>query len=448
MRNRSSIARILCGLLLTLASLSMAYAQNGAIYVIEITGEVDPAMPPYVQRVIAEANEHGASAVMLHVNTLGGRVDVAADVKDAVLNSKVPVIAYVDKRAISAGAFITLAAGRIAMSPGSTMGAATPVYGNGEKASEKVVSFMRSEMRSTAERNKRDPRIAEAMVDESVTLSDSLLKGNGQLLTLTAEEARQHGYCDAIAPTIEEAAAALGYRDARIVRTSYIWSESLVRLLTNSVMSSILIMLGLGGLFYSVKTGHVNALTLIGVVSIALFFGAHFMADMATFVEVLMFVTGVALIIMEVFVIPGFGIAGVAGILLVVGSLFLSLIYRFDMLTSDSIAAPLYTLAASFVGLGILIALMVRYVPQSSTFNRLVHSTAQNVAAGYVSAPNYSGLVGFSGRALTTLRPAGLAQLGDGRYDVITNGEYIPAGEDVKVIRVEGRKIIVGKTQT
>jgi membrane-bound serine protease (ClpP class) len=152
-----------------------AYAQRPKIYVVEITREIDLELTPYVNRVLAQAHDAGAVAVMLHVNTFGGRVDVATEIKDAILDSPVPVVAFVDRRAISAGALITLSASKIAMTPGGTIGAATPVYGSGEKASEKVVSYMRGEMRSTAERNHRDPAIAEAMVDESLSLADSSL---------------------------------------------------------------------------------------------------------------------------------------------------------------------------------------------------------------------------------------------------------------------------------
>lgn len=445
MRASTIVLCVLVGVIALAAASPCAHAQSRKVYVIEINGEVDLGMAPYVDRIIDEAVERRAAALLLHVNTFGGRVDVAAEVKDAILNAPLPVLAYVDKRAISAGAFITIAASKIAMAPGSTMGAATPVYGSGEKASEKVVSYMRSEMRATAERNKRDPKIAEAMVDETVVLTDSAIKKTGKLLTLTAEEAKAVGYCDAIAPTMEDALAQLGYGGAEIVRTDYAWGESLVRFFTNPVMSSILIMLGLGGLFFSVKTGHFSAITAVGLLSLALFFGAQYMADMATFLEVLMFVGGVALIIAEVFVIPGFGVAGISGILLLVGSLFLAMVNNFELLSSDSLAAPLYALGAALVGFAVIISLMFKYLPSTNAFNRIVLNTSQKASDGFVSAPNYEELLGFIGRAITTLRPAGMAQIGDERYDVITEGDFIQAGEPVKVVRVEGRKIVVGK---
>lgn len=421
------------------------WAQSNRVYVIEITGEVDPGMTPYVHRVLAEANDERAAAVVLHVYTFGGRIDVATDIKDAIYDSKVPVIAYIDKRAISAGAFIALATNKVVMAPSATIGAVTPVSSSGEKASEKVVSFMRSEMRAIAERNGRDPKIAEAMVDETIDLGDTTIKKAGKLLTLTTSEAARVGYCDTVATTLEGAVAAAGFPKAEIISTDFGWSETMIRFLSHPVMNSILIMLGLGGIFYTVKTGHFSAITGVGIMAITLFFGAQFMTDMASFIELVMFVAGVVLIMLEVFVVPGFGVTGISGALLLVGSLFLSLINNFDLMTVESIAIPLYTLAASFVGLAILIGLMVKYLPHSSAFNRFVLTAAQPASAGFVSAPDYHDLLGYDGAAVTTLRPAGVAQLGSERFDVITDGEFISAGEPVKVVRVEGRKIIVRK---
>jgi membrane-bound serine protease (ClpP class) len=240
-------------------------AQEGAVYVLEISGEVDQGLPPYVRRIFAEAEEARAGAVVLHVNTFGGRIDVATELRDIILNSKIPTIAYVDHRAISAGALITLAADSIAMAPGSTIGAATPVYESGEKASEKVVSYMRSEMRSTAEQNQRDPAIAEAMVDEALTLGDSSLKRSGQLLTLTTTEALRVDYCDAEAASLADALERFGFAGRPIVTTAPTWSENLVAFLTSPMVNSILIMLGLGGLFYGIKTGHFGAVATVGL---------------------------------------------------------------------------------------------------------------------------------------------------------------------------------------
>ncbi len=416
--------------------------RSGDVYVIEITHEVDLGLPPYVRRVFEEAAEHKAAAVVLRINTFGGRVDVATEIKDAVLNSRIPTIAFIDKRAISAGALIALSSQKIVMTPGGTIGAATPVYETGEKASEKVVSYMRSEMRATAEKHGRDPRIAEAMVDEKVDLGDSIDGGAGTLLTLTTAEAKKVGYCDAEAATLEAALDSLGYRGARIVQSDLSWGEDLVRFFTSPVMSSILIMLGLGGLFYGVKTGHMGTVAAIGIGAMTLFFGAQYLVDLANAIEVLMFVAGVVLLLVEVFVIPGFGVVGILGIVMMFASLFMALIGNFDLVESDSLTVPLYTLAASMVGLAVLVALIIKYLPSSSVFRRFALESI-DPTSGHMLAADYLRLVNEVGEAMTTLRPAGTALIGVDRFDVITDGEFINAGEQIRVVRVEGRKIVV-----
>jgi membrane-bound serine protease (ClpP class) len=431
---------LLAGVLACVADLR---AQSGAVYVVDITGEVDLGLSPYVRRSFAEAEQAHAAVVVLRVNTFGGRIDVATEVRDIVLGAKVPTVAFIDRRAISAGALIALAADSIVMTPGGSIGAATPVSEKGEKASEKVVSYMRSEMRSTAEGSGRDPRIAEAMVDETLAVTDSSLEHPGDLLTLTTEEAMRVGYCDLRASSLDEALAKLGLAGRPVVHVTPSWSEHLVTFFTRPMVSSVLIMLGLGGLIFGIKTGHFGSVVTIGLGSLALFFGAQYLAELASFLEILMFLAGVVLLAIEVFVIPGFGIVGILGIVLMVTSLFLALGGSFSLITRDSLTIPLYTLAGSFVGLAILIALMIRYLPGSGAFNHLVLQTPVPAIATNRELAEVRELLGSEGRALTTLRPAGVALVRGERCDVITDGEYISAGEPVRVVRVEGRKVVV-----
>ena len=429
-------------LLLSWVGVAQLQAQTN-VYVIEITGEVDLGLGPYVERVIADANSDPSAVVLLHVNTFGGRVDVATEIKDAVINSVAPTVAFVDKRAISAGALITLSAENIAMAPGGSMGAATPIHQTGEKASEKIVSYMRGEMRATAEKNGRNPEIAEAMVDEEVMLSDTSLKQAGKLLTLTTEEAVEVGYCDTVVNSVEEALSAFGYQDVVIKKTSMSWAESLVRILTSPFLSSILIMLGMGGLFYAIKTGHFGTISIIGIGAITLFFGAQYLVDLANALEIIMFAAGVILILIELFVIPGFGVAGVSGIILMVCALFLALIGNFDAISMDSLSTPLYTLAGAFVGFGVIAWLMIKFLPNSSAFRRFALFEEAVGGEALPEAALEETLRGATGSAVTTLRPAGVARLNGEQYEVISDGEFITAGEEIHVVHVEGRKIVV-----
>lgn len=439
----SSFRALFLPVLLLLSGSSFVHAQTN-VYVIEISEEVDQGLGPYVERVIKQADQDSSAVILLHVDTFGGRVDIATQIKDAVIDAKAPTIAFVDKRAISAGALISLSADKIAMAPGSSMGAATPVYQSGEKASEKVVSYMRGEMRATAERTGRNPMIAEAMVDEDLTLPDSGIKQPGKLLTLTTAEAVQLGYCDAQAETVEDALRAFGYTNVTIVQGKMNWAESLVRVLTTPFISSLLIMLGLGGLFYGIKTGHFGTVAIVGITSISLFFGAQYLVDLANVLEIAMFAVGVILIFAEIFVIPGFGVVGISGIVLLLASLFLALIGNFDLVSMDSLTAPLYTLAGAIVGLGVLVWMMIKYLPNSSSFRRFVLYGESVGGDSYSDADDsIVRLLGEQGRAMTTLRPAGIATIHGERVDVVSSGEFITAGTPVRVVYVEGRKVVV-----
>lgn len=416
---------------------------SGAAIVVDIDGEIDLSTAAYVRRSLDEAAGRNARLVILRVNTFGGRVDAATRIRDAIFECPLPTIAFVDDRAISAGAIIALACTKVAMAPGATIGAVTPVDAKGEKAAEKVVSFMRGEMRAVAERRGRDPKIAEAMVDETVTITDTILKPRGQLLTLTTQEALRVGYCDVEALDYPNAMEKLGFNGVPVEPISMSWAEHAVHFLTNPLVASILIIVGLGGIFYTIKTGHLGVATGAGVGAMMLFFGAQYIADLATLLEVGLFIVGIVLLLLEIFVIPGFGVPGVAGILMIVAGLFLSLIGSFDHITFETLTEPLYTLAGAFIGLAVLLLLMFRYLPETGAFRRFVMDDSVSSGKGYVSSPDFGDLQGLRGVAITTLRPAGVAEVDGERYDVVTEGEYVSAGEMVDVVHVEGRKIVV-----
>jgi membrane-bound serine protease (ClpP class) len=226
------------------------------------------------------------------------------------------------------------------------------------------------------------------------------------------------------------------------VATGAEWTDGAVQLLSSPVISALLIMFGLAGLMYAIKTGHLGMFAAIGLGSIALFFSVQYAANLAEGFEVMMFVVGIALILAEVFLIPGFGVVGILGAVMLVASLFLALVGDFSLLSYSTITVPLYTLAASFVGVILSMALMIRYLPTSSSFTRFVLND-QATPMSSLLPPSFAELSGATGEAVTTLRPAGVALLRGERHDVITDGGFIAAGESVRVVRVEGRKIIV-----
>jgi membrane-bound serine protease (ClpP class) len=440
--------RLLLTVLACLATFASAPAQDrrpAVVYVAPIEGTIDLGLAPFVARVLGEAAQAGASAVILDINTFGGRVDAAVQIRDALLNSKVRTVAYVNKRAISAGALISLAAENIVMAGGGTIGAATPVQmgQSGEAAqpvAEKTVSYVRKEFRATAESRKRPAQLAEAMVDADVAIDGVIEKG--KLLTLTTEEALKHKLIDFRADTLENALEQLGLAGAELRRASPNWAEHLVRWLTHPVLGSLLISIGMLGILVGLRTGDFGIAGGIGIASLALFFWGHWLVQLAGWEELLLALSGVVLLALEVFVIPGFGFAGVLGIIALLAGLILSLVGAGD--TSEVIL-----LAAGRVVFSLLIALaaslaVLRFLPRLPFGRRLILDTGLGAGHAYGSAPD-SDLrwLGKQGRAASPLRPAGIAEIEGERVDVVSEGELIDAGDVIQVTRVDGNRIVV-----
>ncbi len=433
------IIKILLPFFLILVSFN--YAQQKRVYIAYIEDEIDLGLAPYISRSISDAEKSGAAAIIFKINTFGGRVDAATQIKDAILASTIPTVAFVNNRAISAGALIALSCQTIVMASGSSIGAATVVDQTGDKVSEKYQSYMRSEMRSTAEKNGRRTDVAEAMVDERVVIKG--LVDSTQLATLTSEEALEYGMTDTVLTKIDDILEFLDLKGAEVIRVESNWAEDVVRFLNHPLVSSLLIMIGFFGLFAEVKTPGWGVPGTAGLVSLALFFGASYILQLATIVEILMFVAGIILIATEIFVIPGFGIAGISGILLVVASLFLSLIGGRPFLDFEIISLAIIQLAGAITGAFVLMLLLAKFLPKSTVFNRLVLSTATSTERGYISNPDFRSLVGKEGIALTTLRPAGTAEIDGEKVDVVTDSEYIRNGTKIKVIKTEGMRVVV-----
>lgn len=424
----------------------VVYGQNSGkkVFVIDISGEIDLGLAPYVERIVKEAETDGLHAIVLKVNTFGGRVDAATRIKDAILRSKVLTIAFVNNRAISAGALITISAQKIAMAPGSSIGATTVVDQSGQVATEKYQSYMRSEMRSTAERNKRRPDIAEAMVDQRVALKDlPELDDSTKLLTLTTEEAFKYGYCDFISDDLMKVLEHFGIDNPEIIYTNTNWAEDVVRFLSNPIISGILIMIGMVGLFTEVKTPGWGLPGTAGIIALTLFFGTNYILQLANIWEILIFVIGLGLLLVEIFYIPGFGFLGVIGILMMFGSMFFGLLSDLPIITGDDISAAIFQLALSVVFGVIFIFVLSKYLPKSAVWNRLILFQEEKIQEGFISNPDLSYLFGKEGRAITQLRPAGIALIENKRVDVVTEGEYISADSQIVVLKVEGSKVIV-----
>jgi len=414
------------------------------VYVAPIEGMIDLGLAPFVERVLREANDAKAAVVVLDINTFGGRVDAAVIIRDALLRSPVRTVAYVNKRAISAGALISLAANTVAIADGGTIGAATPVQvgGNGasQPVSEKTVSYMRKEFRATAESRKRPAEIAEAMVDPDVEIKGVIAKG--KLLTLTTREALQHKVADVRADTLDDVLAYLKIDNPEIRQLAPNWAEGLVRIFTHPLLSSALITIALVGIIVELRTPGFGIPGIVGLGSLAIFFWGHWLVRLAGWEELLLVTIGVVLLALEMFVIPGFGIAGLLGIAALVGGLTLSVIGA-----GATMQALVHALGR--VALSILVAfvgslVLIRLLPHVPYARGLVLDTGLGADAGWASAPvSDRQWLHKHGTAATPLRPAGIASIGGERIDVVSQGEYLEAGTPIEVISVDGNRVVV-----
>ncbi len=411
------------------------------VYVGLIDGEIDLGLAPYVRRVISEAEKNNADAIIFKINTFGGRVDAATQIKDAILSTNILTIAFINNRAISAGSLIALSCKKIVMVPGSSIGATTVVDQTGKKQSEKYQSYMRSEMRSTAERNGRRTDIAEGMVDERVVVEG--LVDSTQLITLTSKEALNYGIADTLVDNIHDLLAVYDLKDAEMVTLHQNWAEAVVRFLNNPIISSILIMIGFFGLLAEIKSPGWGMPGTAGLIALVLFFGSSYILELASILEILMFIGGIVLILLEIFVIPGFGFAGIAGIILVFVSLFLALIGGGPFLDFEAISIAIIQISAALLGALLLVFILAKYLPKTSVFKKFVLSVEEKTEHGFTSSNYKDDLLGKEGIAITTLRPAGTAEFDGKRVDVVTESEYIEQGKKIKVIEVEGMKVIV-----
>lgn len=420
-------------------------ATSDVVILAAIEGMVDLGMGPFVERVLEHAAETGAALVVLEVNTLGGRVDAAVAIRDHLLGSRVPSVAFVHPRAISAGALIALAAEEIAMASGGTIGAATPVMLGepgqpAQPVEEKTVSYVRKEFRATADARGRPGLIAEAMVDADVEIEGLIDKG--KLLTLTTEEALRHGVADREAEDVESLLRELGWADAEIRRIEMNWAERVVRFLTHPVLASLLMTLGILGLVIELRTPGLGVPGLVGVLCLAAFFWGHSLVRLVGWEQIILVGVGVVLLLLEILVIPGFGIVGVVGALAALYGLTTSLIGAGASL--DAILGALSRVAISLLMAALASLALLRFLPRLPGGRKLVLGAALPeggaLTFGGIERPR---LTGAAGVALTPLRPAGIASVEGKRVDVVSQGEFIEQGQPLVVIRDEGTRVIV-----
>ena len=406
--------------------------------IIPIEGMIDLGLPLTVKRGIADAEAKNADYIIFMVNTFGGRIDAATEIKDAIIAADIKTVAFVNSRAISAGALITLSCDEIIMTKGSTIGAVTPVNQQGAKLTEKQVSYMRAEMRATCEAKGRDPLIGEAMVDESIVVPD--ISEEGKLLTLTAEEALKYGFADKIIDDQEELFEHLGVVEKTEVTVSL--KETIVRLLTNPAVASILLTLGMVGIFFELRSPGFGFPGIIGILAFTAFILSHYILRMANWMEISAIGLGLILLMLEFFVIPGFGFAGISGIILVFGGLYYSMISEIPYLTDYTAAAV--SLCVVIILAVFLTVLSYRTLVNTKTFRKLTLQDDPRTDMN-LEVETDSSLIGMKGISLTVLRPSGKVEIDGIWYQALSKGNYIEKNKKVVVEEIESNNIIVAE---
>lgn len=465
-------SRIIITLILILSvCLSGGYAQNEKrkseklVYKFNIKENIAPAIWRQTRQAFEAADSLKADVFLIHMNTYGGTVVDADSIRTRILNSKIPVVVFVDNNAASAGALISLACDSIYMRTGASMGAATVVNQTGEKLPDKYQSYMRSTMRATAESHgkdtiitaqdttlkwKRDPLIAEAMVDERVYIPNVI--DSGKILTFTPAEAVKNGYCEGICENVNEVLKLNKMEDARIVEYKPTALEKFIGFMVNPIVSGILIMLILGGIYFEMQSPGIGFALLVAIVGAVLYFSPLYLEGLAANWEILIFVVGLILIALEIFVVPGFGITGVSGITLAFSGLVLSLIKNVDFTfegvkNSDLLIAVSTVLVGSIGGIGFAIYLSQKmFTTDTGRFSHLSLKEVMSKEDGYLGVdPEILQLKGKKGIAITTLRPSGKISIEGKNYDALAESGMIDKGTEIVVTGVETAQLYVDK---
>ncbi len=431
--------------------------EKASVYVIDIKKEIDNTTQIYLRKGLQEANEMNADAVILHMNTYGGLVDAADSMRTAILYNDIPVHVFIDNNAASAGALISIACDKIFMRRGANIGAATVVNQTGSAMPDKYQSYMRSMMRSTAEAHekdtiiqgmdttykwKRNPLIAEAMVDDRVVVPH--LIDTGKVLTFTATEAVEWGYCDGIEENLEGVIEALGFEDYQIYRFTPSWLDNLKGFLMSPVLQSLLILIIIGGIYFELQTPGLGFPSIAAITAAIIYFAPLYIEGLAQNWEILIFILGVILIAVEIFVIPGFGVAGISGIVLIVSGLILSLLGNVD-LDFDGVSGLEITRATMTVFVGLLLSFAAIFWLSSRIGHKGLfrHVALQADLEGAVSVPVYMELIGKEGVAETVLRPSGTVSIDGDWYDAVSESGFIEKGARITVTRFENAQVYV-----
>lgn len=435
------------------------------VYKFDIKEQIAKPVWRTTQKAFEEAREKGADVIIIHMNTYGGLVDMADSIRTKILNSPIPVYVFIDDNAASAGALISIACDSIYMKPGGKIGAATVVDQTGQQVPDKFQSYMRATMRATAEaqgkdtiisgqdtviRWRRDPKIAEAMVDPVIYVPE--VSDSGQVLTFTAEEALKYHFNEGIANNIKEVLNLAGIEEYDLVEYKPTGIDIIIGLLLSPIIQSLLIMGIVGGIYFELQTPGIGFPLAIAGLAAILYFAPLYLEGLADNWELIIFILGIVLLAVEIFAIPGFGVAGATGLLLIIGGLAMAMVDNVVFETGD-MPLVLNTIfrALGIVIVSLLVALILSlYIGKklftSNLFPNLALNTTQKTELGFIGVDSKNReLVGKTGIAHTILRPSGTIEIEGELYDAMSEYGFIDKGSQVKVTRFETGQLHVEK---
>ena len=415
------------------------------VFKIDIKGDIDPRTNRYSELALEEAEAVNADIVIIEMDTYGGALNDADDMRTRIMNFEKPVYVFINKDAASAGALISIACDSIYMASGASIGAATVVTGEGVAAPDKYQSYMKSIMRSTAEASGRDPKIAEAMVDEELEVAG--VSEAGQVITFSTSEAIKHGFCEAQVSGIDEILARSGVTDYELKTYETSFTEEIISFFLNPFVSGILVLVIMGGIYFELQTPGVGFPLLAATIAIVCYLTPYYLNGLAENWEITAFFFGLILIAVEVFVIPGFGVAGITGLILTVGSLVLIMLnndlFDFTFVRLDDAFVATASITAGFMGAVILFFVGGNSLANSKAFKRISLGDTMDREAGYTSNFKKQSMLGMKGVTYTILRPSGKIIIDNEIYDAYSRGGYIEKNVHIKVISEEGTSLKV-----
>jgi membrane-bound serine protease (ClpP class) len=431
-----------------LFSLGMVSGQNdkqSTILVLDIKDAIDPRMSRLVRLALEKATDTTADILLIEMDTYGGALTDADDIRTMLLEFKKPTWVFINRDAASAGALISIACDSIYMASGASIGAATVVTADGSAAPDKYQSYMKSIMRSTAEAKGRNPQIAEAMVDQEIEIEGITEKGN--VITFSTSEAIQNGFCEGQRTSIDEIIQKNGISNYNVVRYERSTAEKIIAFFLNPFVSGILLLVIVGGIYFELQTPGVGFPILAAGIALLLYLTPYYLNGLAENWEILMFFAGIGLLVLEIFVIPGFGIAGILGIIFAGGSLVLVMLnndfFDFSFVEGDKIVMAVTTTLGALIGSVIVMFIGGVRLTNTKIFKRISLQTVQDKESGYTSRFVTTLMTGKQGTAFTILRPSGKVLIDGEVYDAFTRGEYIEKDAPVIVVDEEGTSLKV-----